>query len=66
MFDVENTGLPSTRAAAVDVVNITNSEPVAGQLHVIATYIWYDVMSVNSCLGYNGSLYISGYIHCPA
>ena len=30
VFDVENTGLPSTRAAAVAVVNITNSELVAG------------------------------------
>lgn len=30
VFDVESTGLPSTRAAAVAVVNITNSELVAG------------------------------------
>ena len=30
VFDVENTGLPSTRAAAVDVVNITSTEPVTG------------------------------------
>ena len=30
VFDVENTGLPSTRAAAVDVVNITSTEPIAG------------------------------------
>ena len=30
VFDVENTGLPSTRAAAVDVVNITSAEPIAG------------------------------------
>ena len=30
VFDVENTGLPSTRAAAVDVVNVTSTEPVAG------------------------------------
>ena len=30
VFDVENTGLPSTRAAAVDVVNVTNTEPIAG------------------------------------
>ena len=30
VFDVENTGLPSTRAAAVDVVNVTSTEPIAG------------------------------------
>ena len=30
VFDVENTGLPSTRAAAVDVVNVTSTEPMAG------------------------------------
>ena len=30
VFDVENNGLPSTRAAAVDVVNITSTEPIAG------------------------------------
>ena len=30
VFDVENTGLPSTRAAAVDMVNVTSTEPIAG------------------------------------
>ena len=30
VFDVENTGLPSTRAAAMDVVIVTNTEPIAG------------------------------------
>ena len=30
VFDVESTGLPSTRAAAVDVVNVTSTEPIAG------------------------------------
>ena len=30
VFDVENTGLPSTRAAAVDVVNVTSTKPMAG------------------------------------
>ena len=30
VFDVESTGLPSTRATAVDVVNVTSTEPVAG------------------------------------
>ena len=30
VFDVESTGLPSTRAAAVDVVNVTSTELIAG------------------------------------
>ena len=30
VFDVENTGLPSTGAAAVNMVNVTNTEPMAG------------------------------------
>ena len=29
VFDVESTGLPSTRAAAVDVVIVTSTEPIA-------------------------------------
>ena len=37
VFDVENTGLPSTRAAAVDVVNVTSTEPIAGSLWCTAS-----------------------------
>ena len=42
VFDVENTGLPSTRAAAVDVINITSTEPVAGSL-------WCGVIETITC-----------------
>ena len=30
VFDVESTGLPSTGAAAVDMVNVTSAKPMAG------------------------------------